>query len=511
MALILADPATSSRRLTSTMRAIRRAWYYWPLFAFAKTETLVRPVLGSLQRTMVTGARIKVAFTDDTDDDDTPANGRTQCRCACRTSPTTARSRGGSSRSVAPASPSSSRSTAPPPDRGAGQSLTARTKLPSFGVWTKTQQLRRSSSHNWRHGQARPAVPSCGARPARLRAARARDRAAGARALRARAERGRGLALRDGPPARGRPGAAANFRMLERLVKLALWARGGFRIHLDAPAALVERLRAHFRDTPDRPLRLRASSASASTATRSRWWRRRSCRPSARRRPTLGGHLDGCRIGFDLGGSDRKVAAVIDGRVVWSEETEWDPYHQPDPQYHWDGIMDSLRRAAEHLPRVDAIGGSAAGVYVDNQVKFSSLFRGVAPELFERRVQEHLPRPQARLARRPLRRGQRRRRHRAARIDVAATTAACSGSRSAPAPRAATSPPTGASRRGSTRSPSCPSTTAPTRRATSGRATVGCCVQYLSQQAVGRLLAPGGHRPVRRRCRCPRSSRRCRR
>jgi hypothetical protein len=51
-----------------------------------------------------------------------------------------------------------------------------------------------------------------------------------------------------------------------------------------------------------------------------------------------------------------------------SEELEWDPYHQADPQYHWDGIMDSLRHAASHLPRVDAIGGSAAGVYVDNRV-----------------------------------------------------------------------------------------------------------------------------------------------
>jgi predicted NBD/HSP70 family sugar kinase len=48
--------------------------------------------------------------------------------------------------------------------------------------------------------------------------------------------------------------------------------------------------------------------------------------------------------------------------------------------------MDSLRRAAEHLPRIDAIGGSAAGVYVDNQVKFASLFRGIGPDLFERRV-----------------------------------------------------------------------------------------------------------------------------
>jgi predicted NBD/HSP70 family sugar kinase len=183
----------------------------------------------------------------------------------------------------------------------------------------------------------------------------------------------------------GEPGAGDNFHMLERLVKLALWARGGYRIHLDAPRDLVDRLRAHFRDTPtgrfdseivgrsvyDHPIEIVTAKELPSTRSST---------------ADLGGHLEGCRIGFDLGGSDRKVAALIDGRVVFSEETEWDPYHQPDPQYHWDGIMDSLQRAAAHLPHVDAIGGSAAGVYVDNQVRFSSLFRGVAPALFDRRV-----------------------------------------------------------------------------------------------------------------------------
>jgi predicted NBD/HSP70 family sugar kinase len=179
--------------------------------------------------------------------------------------------------------------------------------------------------------------------------------------------------------------ARYNFGMLERLVKLALWSRGGFRIHLDAPAPLVEALRAHFRDSPigrfdseiigervyDHPIEVVATKdlpLAKSTSSE------------------LGGHFDGCRIGFDLGGSDRKVAAVIDGQVVWSEETEWDPYHQPDPQYHWDGIMNSLQRAASHLPHVDAIGGSAAGVYVGNQVRFASLFRGVPRDAFERRV-----------------------------------------------------------------------------------------------------------------------------
>jgi predicted NBD/HSP70 family sugar kinase len=100
----------------------------------------------------------------------------------------------------------------------------------------------------------------------------------------------------------------------------------------------------------------------------------------------LGGHLDGCRIGFDLGGSDRKCAALIDGRVVFSEEVKWDPYFQSDPSYHIEGVDDCLRRAAAHLPRVDAIGGSAAGVYVGNEVRAGSLFRGVSREDFDRRV-----------------------------------------------------------------------------------------------------------------------------
>ena len=100
----------------------------------------------------------------------------------------------------------------------------------------------------------------------------------------------------------------------------------------------------------------------------------------------LGGHLDGCRIGFDLGGSDRKCAAVIDGKVVHTEEVEWDPYFQADPEYHRAGILDSLRRAASKLPRVDAIGGSAAGVYVDNQPRLASLFRGVPEDVFKTTV-----------------------------------------------------------------------------------------------------------------------------
>ena len=116
-----------------------------------------------------------------------------------------------------------------------------------------------------------------------------------------------------------------------------------------APADEVARLAAHYRDTP--PVgSTRISSASACSIIRSTVVHTRELPPERSVTRPLGRHLDGCRIGFDLGGSDRKVAAVIDGRVVFSEETVWDPYHKPDPQYHFDGIMDSLTQGCGTSP-----------------------------------------------------------------------------------------------------------------------------------------------------------------
>jgi len=183
--------------------------------------------------------------------------------------------------------------------------------------------------------------------------------------------------------------AMSNFSHVERLAKFLLWQRGGWRFHFTGPKELAALLQVHFRDTAtgkfdsnligervyDRPIEVVACDAA-------------SLPPERANVQSLGRNLDGCRIGFDLGGSDRKVAAVQNGKVVFSEETVWDPYFHPDPQYHFDGIMDSIRKAAAHLPRVDAIGASAAGVYVNNRVKVASLFRGVAPDVFNARVKD---------------------------------------------------------------------------------------------------------------------------
>ena len=184
---------------------------------------------------------------------------------------------------------------------------------------------------------------------------------------------------------------AASYLHVERTVKFLLWSRGASQILLCGPeaATLAERLQADYssagcrafdadflRKVFERPLDFRAVPASELPVA------------STTHLP-LGRNLDGCRIGFDLGGSDRKCAALIDGKVVFSEEVKWDPYFQSDPAYHLAGIRHSLDLAASHLPRVDAIGGSSAGVYVNNKVRVASLFRGITePAVFDSQVRD---------------------------------------------------------------------------------------------------------------------------
>jgi len=102
----------------------------------------------------------------------------------------------------------------------------------------------------------------------------------------------------------------------------------------------------------------------------------------------VGGHTNGCRIGFDAGGSDRKVSAVIDGETVFSEEVVWFPKITADPDYHYDGIVSALKSAAAHMPRVDAVGVSSAGVFINNRTMAASLFLSVPKELYDAKVKD---------------------------------------------------------------------------------------------------------------------------
>lgn len=175
---------------------------------------------------------------------------------------------------------------------------------------------------------------------------------------------------------------------VERLVKTLLWQKGGSTVMICGDRPVFEKIaqayspqgaRAfdyHFMARVyERPFAVVSLDYAQKPAS------------SSQARP-VGRHLDGCRIGFDAGGSDRKVSAVIDGEPVFSEEVVWLPKEQSDPEYHFNGIVEAFRSAAAHMPRVDAIGISSAGIYINNRTMVASLFLKVPDDLFEAKVKD---------------------------------------------------------------------------------------------------------------------------
>ncbi len=178
-----------------------------------------------------------------------------------------------------------------------------------------------------------------------------------------------------------------DFGFLERYCKTLLWLEGASELRIAGEGDEVDRLAACYSQAGARAFDARILGPGIYRETLRLTRADRSELPAAGRPASaLGRHTEGCRVGFDLGGSDRKCAAVIDGEVLHSEEIPWDPYFETDPEYHYHGIEDSIARAAAKLPRLDAIGGSAAGVYVDGEPRVASLFRGVDEADFERSV-----------------------------------------------------------------------------------------------------------------------------
>ena len=177
--------------------------------------------------------------------------------------------------------------------------------------------------------------------------------------------------------------AEANLRHAERIVKMLLWIGGGSRIVVAGSDELARGLAAIYGPGGARAFDAACMSRIYETPLAVNSVPYDDAPQSAEPQNGLGRHSEGCRIGFDLGASDRKCAAVIDGELVFSEEVPWNPSAVADPAWHRAEIDDSIRRAAAHLPRIDAIGGSAAGVYINNRVRLASLFRSVPAERFE--------------------------------------------------------------------------------------------------------------------------------
>lgn len=181
-------------------------------------------------------------------------------------------------------------------------------------------------------------------------------------------------------------GSDESFGVLERLIKSILWVVGGYKVYFGGDDELGQRLQKEFTLKGNRNFDVEFMAQVYDNPFEFIVCALNEVPESKDSSISVGGNLDGCRIGFDAGGSDRKVSAVVNGEVIYSEEVVWLPKVTEDPEYHFNGIVDSFKRAASKMPRVDAIGVSSAGIYINNEVRVASLFLKVPKDLFESKV-----------------------------------------------------------------------------------------------------------------------------
>lgn len=176
----------------------------------------------------------------------------------------------------------------------------------------------------------------------------------------------------------------ADYRYLERYVKFLLWSIGGFKVSICGYSELAKKLQAAYAPAGERQFDYTFVDQLYEKKLEILDLPLDACPAANEKAEPMGGHMEGCRIGFDAGGSDRKVSAVIDGECVYSEEVVWFPKLKEDPDYHYEHILEAFRIAASKMPRVDAIGVSSAGDYIDNEPRVASLFIKVPRENWDR-------------------------------------------------------------------------------------------------------------------------------
>jgi len=177
--------------------------------------------------------------------------------------------------------------------------------------------------------------------------------------------------------------ADADYRYVERYVKFLLWSTGGFRVSICGCSELAKKLQQAYTPEGERHFDYTFVNQLYERDLEILDLPLDACPASNEVPEPMGGHMDGCRIGFDAGGSDRKVSAVIDGECVYSEEVLWFPKLNEDPTYQYNEILTAFRTAASKMPRVDAIGVSSAGVFIGNAPMISSIFYKVPRSKWE--------------------------------------------------------------------------------------------------------------------------------
>jgi len=180
----------------------------------------------------------------------------------------------------------------------------------------------------------------------------------------------------------------ANLFYVERILKTLIWQIGGWKVTIGGPVSIGKYIKEVYTTGGIREFDAEFMTRVYEKPFTVEITDFKNVSDSNEGTNSVGRHLDGYRIGFDAGGSDRKVSAVVNGEAIYSEEVIWHPKVNTDPDYHYQEILTAMKTAASKMPRVDAIGVSSAGIYVDNRIMVASLFLKVPQELFDEKVKD---------------------------------------------------------------------------------------------------------------------------
>ena len=107
--------------------------------------------------------------------------------------------------------------------------------------------------------------------------------------------------------------AQADYRYVERMVKFLLWSIGGFKVYICGAPEIARQMKLDYSVDGKRAFDFDFFHKLYEVDLEIIDLPLEDCPAANESSQPLGGHMDGCRIGFDAGGSDRKVSAVIDG------------------------------------------------------------------------------------------------------------------------------------------------------------------------------------------------------
>lgn len=179
-----------------------------------------------------------------------------------------------------------------------------------------------------------------------------------------------------------------NLLYIERIVKTLLWTRGGWKLTIGGSNSIGEYISKLYSQGGVREFDANFMSRVYEKRFIVEIIDINDVPDSKGAEKSLGRHMKGCRIGIDLGGSRKKISAVVDGEVVFTDDALWQPKINSNPDYHYGEIISIIKKAAQKIPRVDSLGISSAGVIVNNRIMISSLFLEVEEDVFDAKVKD---------------------------------------------------------------------------------------------------------------------------